>query len=92
MAVIPGGRVADELITLLTHLVQELGVELLTVSNEASALALAHTPLRLPDRVPEWLTPIPAIVPAQLFCYHLTRAKGHDPETPRGLSKVTMTW
>jgi glutamine---fructose-6-phosphate transaminase (isomerizing) len=32
-----------------------------------------------------------SIVPAQLFAYHLTVAKGLDPETPRGLSKVTRT-
>ena len=38
------------------------------------------------------VTPIPAIVPAQLFCYHLTRAKGYNTEGPRGLSKVTLTW
>jgi glucosamine--fructose-6-phosphate aminotransferase (isomerizing) len=40
---------------------------------------------------PEWLTPIPAIVAAQLFTYHLTLAQGNDPDSPRGLSKVTKT-
>ena len=28
---------------------------------------------------------------AQLFCYHVTRAKGLDTESPRGLRKVTPT-
>jgi len=32
-----------------------------------------------------------SIVPAQIFCYHLTRAKGYDPDNPRGLGKVTLT-
>jgi len=36
--------------------------------------------------------PLVGVVPAQLFCYHLTRAKGYDPEAPRGLTKVTRTW
>jgi glucosamine 6-phosphate synthetase-like amidotransferase/phosphosugar isomerase protein len=27
----------------------------------------------------------------QLFAYHLTLAKGLDPENPRGLRKVTRT-
>ena len=54
------------------------------------ALALAHTPLRLPP-LPEWATPLVAIVAAQLFCYHVTRAKGFDTEAPRGLHKVTLT-
>jgi glucosamine--fructose-6-phosphate aminotransferase (isomerizing) len=91
-AVVPSGKIAKDLITLLTELVQDQQVELLVVSNEGSALALANTPVRLPERLPEWITPIPAIVPAQLFCYHLTRAKGYSTEGPRGLSKVTLTW
>jgi len=91
-AVVPSGKIAPDMITLLTKLVQDQQVELLVVSNEGSALALANTPLKLPERLPEWITPIPAIVPAQLFCYHLTRAKGYSTEGPRGLSKVTLTW
>ncbi len=91
-AVVPSGKIAPDMITLLTELVQDQQVELLAVSNEGSALALANTPVRLPERLPEWITPIPAIIPAQLFCYHLTRAKGYSTEGPRGLSKVTLTW
>jgi len=91
-AVVPGGAIDAEIITLLTKLVHEEQVELLAISSEGSALALANTPLQLPERLPDWVTPIPAIVPAQLFCYHLTRAKGYNTEGPRGLSKVTLTW
>jgi glucosamine--fructose-6-phosphate aminotransferase (isomerizing) len=36
-------------------------------------------------------TPIPLIVPAQLFCAHLAASKGLNPDAPRGLSKVTLT-
>ena len=53
---------------------------------------MAHTPVALPEDLPEWLSPLVSIVPAQLFCYHLTRAKGYNTEGPRGLSKVTLTW
>ncbi len=91
-AVVPGGEIAHDVIRLLTDLVQNQKVELLAISNEETALDLANTPLRLPNRLPEWLSPIPAIVPAQLLCYHLTRAKGFDTEGPRGLTKITMTW
>jgi glucosamine 6-phosphate synthetase-like amidotransferase/phosphosugar isomerase protein len=55
------------------------------------ARSLAHTPLKLPPGLPEWLTPLSSIVAAQLFCYHVTRAKGLDTESPRGLRKVTLT-
>lgn len=36
-------------------------------------------------------TPIPYIIPAQLFAALLARVKGLDPDQPRGLSKVTQT-
>jgi glucosamine--fructose-6-phosphate aminotransferase (isomerizing) len=92
LAVVPGGAVFDNVMGLLRQLVSEYGVELLVVSNEQPALELAHTPVPLPQGIPEWLSPIVAIIPGQLFCYHLTRAKGYDTEQPRGLTKVTLTW
>lgn len=76
---------------LLATLAAERGAELLVLSNDEPTLALARTPLALPADLPEWLSPLVAIVPAQLFCYHLARAKGCDTEVPRGLSKVTRT-
>ena len=92
LAVVPGGAVHDDLLALLTTLVEEHRAELLAISNDDAALALAHTALRLPAELPEWLSPLVAIVPAQLFCYHLTRAMGYDTEAPRRLAKVTRTW
>ncbi len=92
LAVAPGGAVFENLLALLASLVEERGAELIAISDQDKALALARTPLRLPADLPEWLSPVVSIVPAQLFCYHLTRAMGRDPEAPRGLSKVTRTW
>ena len=69
----------------------EYEAELVVISDSDDALSLAQAPLRLPSELPEWLTPITSVVPAQLFSYHLTRSKGHDPENPRTLRKVTLT-
>jgi len=91
LAVVPAGAVLDDVLALLETLVGKRQAELLAVSNDDRVLALAKTPLRLPADLPEWLSPLVAIVPAQLFCYHLTRAMGYDTEAPRGLSKVTRT-
>lgn len=41
--------------------------------------------------VPEWLSPLVAILPAQLFAYHLAHARGLDTENPRNITKVTLT-
>lgn len=91
LAVAPGGAVYADMLPLLRRLVSEHQAELLVISDEEEALALARTSLRLPMDIPEWLSPVVSIVPAQLFCYHLTRAKGYDTEAPRGLSKITLT-
>lgn len=92
LAAVPGGAVFEDVLALLEKLVEERGIDLVAISNQEKALALATTPLALPAELPEWLSPLVGIVPAQLFCYHLTRAMGRDTEEPEGLSKVTRTW
>ena len=91
LAVAPNDAVFAETQALLEKLVTDRLVDLLVISDREEALALAHSPIRLPAGMPEWLAPLVAIVAAQLFCYHLTRAKGYDTESPRGLHKVTLT-
>jgi glucosamine--fructose-6-phosphate aminotransferase (isomerizing) len=79
----------------LTGMVEQLeryrdaGARLLVLSDVHAARALGDG-LSVPP-VPEWLSPLVAIVPAQLFAYHLARARGLDTETGRNLSKVTLT-
>jgi glucosamine--fructose-6-phosphate aminotransferase (isomerizing) len=91
LAVVPAGPIAATITPLLARLVRERHVDLLAIASDPAALDLAGVAVRLPEELPDWLSPIPAIVPAQLFSYHLTRAKGLDPERPTGLSKVTRT-
>ena len=67
------------------------GAELLVISDRQALLEEAVTPLSLPAQVPEWLSPIVAVVPGQLFALYLTLAKGNDPDHPEGLKKVTIT-
>jgi glucosamine--fructose-6-phosphate aminotransferase (isomerizing) len=47
--------------------------------------------IALPGGLPEFLTPIPATVAAQIFTYYLTVARHADPDHPRRLRKVTRT-
>jgi glucosamine--fructose-6-phosphate aminotransferase (isomerizing) len=92
LAVAPAGAVFDDVMALLAKLVAERRVDVVALSNEPRALGLARTPLPLPAALPEWLSPLASVVPAQLFCYHLAAARGLDAEAPRGLTKVTETW
>jgi glucosamine--fructose-6-phosphate aminotransferase (isomerizing) len=91
MAVAHSGQVFQDILSLLERLRGDLKAELLVISDRPEALSTAQSPLALPGGIPEWLSPLVAIVPAQLFAYHLTRAKGYDTEKPRLIHKVTET-
>ncbi len=91
MAIAPSGAVLADMNDLLQKLAQEKQAELLIISNDAATLEIATSPIALPSDLPEWLSPLIGIIPAQLFCYHLTRVKGFNTEAPRGLNKVTKT-
>lgn len=91
MAIAPEGNVFETMKSALTHLKDDFGAELVIVSNHPEALALAQTPLSIPKEIPEWLSPLVGIIPAQLFAYQLTLAKGFDTEKPRSIHKVTET-
>jgi glucosamine--fructose-6-phosphate aminotransferase (isomerizing) len=91
MAIAQSGPVFAEMLKLLHRLRHQHKAELLVLSDQQEALDLATAPIPTPRHVPEWLSPIVNIVPAQLFSYHLTRIKGFDTEQPRGLQKVTLT-
>ena len=91
LALAPSGAVLKDMLAMLRVLREEKQAQLLVLSDSDEALALGHTSLRLPIGLPERLTPLLSIVPAQLFTYHLTQAKGFDTEAPRGLRKVTKT-
>jgi glucosamine--fructose-6-phosphate aminotransferase (isomerizing) len=90
VTVVPEGVMAAGLIEFLRQL-RERQAEIMVISALDEALAMAQTPLALPRGMPEWLSPLVAVVPGQIFALGLTRAKGLDPDHPRGLRKVTLT-
>ena len=92
LVVAPSGAVLPDLIPLLRELGLSRGASLLVISNDPEALQLASIPLAIPVEMPEWLSPLVAIIPAQLFSMHMAAQKGLDVEHPRGLQKVTRTW
>ncbi len=90
-AISPKGKVFDSMQDTLKHLKNDLRAELVVISNSLAALELAEISIPIPENVPEWLTPLISIIPAQLFAYHLTLAKGYNSEEPRTIQKVTET-
>jgi len=90
LLVAPRGRTSDDMLALARELAARRA-ETLIISDHPGLLRLARTALRLPLGVPEWLSPIPAVVPGQLFARHLAGAKGYPVDRPRGLRKETIT-
>lgn len=90
VAVVPEGALSAELIEFFRQL-KERGADLIVISAMQEALELAQTPLTLPSGIPEWLSPIVAVVPGQMFALGLTLAKRFNPDQPRSIRKVTLT-
>jgi glucosamine--fructose-6-phosphate aminotransferase (isomerizing) len=90
IVIAPSGKMAHELKPFLGEVRARRG-EVVMISDDAEMLALARTPLQLPQPVPEWLSPISAIVPGQMFAMHLAATRDYDVDAPRGLKKVTET-
>ncbi len=68
----------------------ELGAETLVISNNSDLLGQGRQAMTIPS-APEWLSPILAVMPGQLFALQQALARGYDVDKPRGLSKVTIT-
>jgi len=90
ITVAPSGRMLPEMKTFMATAV-ERGAELIVISDDAEALAMGRVAFALPASVPEWLSPICAIVPGQLLAMHLSHTRDFDPDRPRALHKVTET-
>jgi len=86
----PSGAMLPEMRRFIRTLKQKQA-EVVVISDDRQTLAAADTPLALPQAVPEWLSPISAIIPGQLLALYLAHARRYDPDHPRGLRKVTQT-
>jgi glucosamine--fructose-6-phosphate aminotransferase (isomerizing) len=71
--------------------IAERQAEILVISDDDATLAAGKLRLRLPVTLPEWLSPMVAVLPGQLLALHMVLERGHDPDRPRGLQKVTLT-
>lgn len=89
LAVIAEGPTAGDVVSAL-HRARTRGAPTAVVTNSPDREDIPGHVMRFPA-ADEWLSPIPAIIVAQLFTYWLTIAQGNDPDNPRGLSKVTRT-
>jgi glucosamine--fructose-6-phosphate aminotransferase (isomerizing) len=70
---------------------RERGARIIAISDVAAVLRRVQTKLPLVPRIPEWLSPLTAVVPGQLTALRLAQQRGLDLDHPAGLAKVTLT-
>ncbi|CAD5981575.1 Glutamine--fructose-6-phosphate aminotransferase [isomerizing] [Planktothrix tepida] len=86
----PSGKVLPEIQALMQTLKQR-EAELIVISDDQETLKFAQTSLILPPDIPEWISPLVAIIPGQLFALNLALTRHYNVDQPRGLQKVTET-
>jgi glutamine---fructose-6-phosphate transaminase (isomerizing) len=69
---------------------REVGATVIASGTATDAIADAQYVLPAPKPADPLLAPLLSVVPGQLFAGAVARAKGLDPDRPRGLSKVTL--
>jgi len=69
----------------------DLGAEVISISDDPEVNSKVQFPISIPAGIPEYLSPIPNVLPGQILGWQLAVQKGLDPDFPKGLIKVTET-
>lgn len=86
----PTGMTQKSSVELLDRL-HELHADSFSITNDTEISKRSTRSLMMPGEIDEILSPIPFIIPAQLFAAYLAEEKGLNPDAPRSLAKVTQT-
>jgi glucosamine--fructose-6-phosphate aminotransferase (isomerizing) len=74
----------------LARRIAATGADVYGIGGDRDFATVCRSTLPGPS-LPEHLAPFALVVPGQLLVEALARAKGLDPDAPRGLDKVTQT-
>lgn len=89
LVVAPEGKTQAGMRSILDQLC-EREAETIVISNNESLLEKGTVSAKLPT-MPEYLSPIAAVIPGQVFAMRLALTKNLPVDEPRGLNKVTVT-
>ncbi len=90
IVLMPPGKTFRELCGLVERL-RGLTAETLAISSAGARLPATTRAIRMVGSIPEIYTPIPYIVPGQIFTALLAEVKGLNADKPRSLQIVTRT-
>lgn len=86
----PSGPSLNDLQAMIEKL-QQNQAELVIISNQKELLAQGACSFAIPDTDNDAISPFLNVVVAQMFACQLALVKGLNPDSPRGLNKVTIT-
>jgi glutamine---fructose-6-phosphate transaminase (isomerizing) len=89
--IVPPGRAYQSMDSLAKGLTSR-GAELALIGEDPDRVGEAAAGFLVPVSCQEELSPILYALPAQLLAHSVAKLRGLDPDSPRGLSKVTETW
>jgi glucosamine--fructose-6-phosphate aminotransferase (isomerizing) len=75
----------------LTERLRKLHAEVVAFTGPKAEIPSATRVIRVPGEMTEIYSPIPYIIPGQIFAALLAEVKGLDPDKPRSLHIVTQT-
>jgi glutamine---fructose-6-phosphate transaminase (isomerizing) len=90
IAVAPSGPTLASMEEALTAVLAR-GARVVVISDDERVLGRGEIGLPLEADVPEWVSPLLAVVPGQFAALRLAQLRGGDVDNPLGLSKVTLT-
>ncbi|HBN09950.1 MAG TPA: glucosamine--fructose-6-phosphate aminotransferase [Cyanobacteria bacterium UBA8530] len=90
LAIAAEGAVLSSLLEVIGQ-VKKRGAEAVVFTNSAEIASQGDHSISFGAGLPEVLSPFPAIVAGQVFAQALALIRGIDPDSPRGLCKVTVT-
>lgn len=86
----PNGPSLGDLTGMINRM-NENEVDTLVISNNEAVRAMGTCSLSIPDTDNDMISPFFNVVVAQMFACQLSLVKGLNPDSPRGLRKVTIT-
>lgn len=86
----PDGPSINDVSSMINKLKSE-NIETIVVSNRKDILDLGTTSFSIPETSNDIISPFFNVIIAQMFACKLALAKGLNPDSPRGLKKVTVT-
>jgi glucosamine--fructose-6-phosphate aminotransferase (isomerizing) len=90
IVIAPSGRTLASLQTAVEQ-IRERGAGMIAISDDAEFRSAADVAFPLVRGVPEWLSPLLAVIPGQVAAVRLATLHGTDVDYPVGLSKITLT-